>query len=72
LVLNAPWGFDARTVATPAMLLYGRTDDIVPAGHMEFYRRTLPNIAAIHLSDDDHIATVVNNKQRIIDWLRRA
>ncbi|HET6467157.1 MAG TPA: alpha/beta hydrolase [Geminicoccaceae bacterium] len=71
-VLAAPWGFDPAKVTVPTALFHGRRDLIVPLGHLEFYRRTLPRVRAVEISDDEHVSVVVNNRDRIVAAVTRA
>ncbi len=56
-----PWGFDVADIRVPVLLVYGRTDVLVPAAHGDWLADHIPNAiawveeAAGHLGDDSTI-----------------
>jgi pimeloyl-ACP methyl ester carboxylesterase len=61
LAFAQPWGFEVEDIRVPVLLVYGRTDVLVPAAHGDWLARHIPGAVAWineetgHLGDDESI-----------------
>jgi pimeloyl-ACP methyl ester carboxylesterase len=51
IAFTRPWGFEVEDIRVPVLLVYGRTDVLVPPAHGDWLARHIP--AAIAWVDDD-------------------
>ena len=68
LAFTKPWGFDVEDIRVPVLLIYGRTDVLVPPAHGDWLARHIPNAEtwvsdeAGHMGDDEQF-------ERQMAWL---
>jgi len=61
LAFVRPWGFEVESIRVPVLLVYGRTDVLVPAAHGDWLAKHVPGAIAWvddesgHMGDDDTI-----------------
>ena len=49
-----PWGFNLADIVVPVLLMYGRRDIFVPAGHGEWLAERVPGVEARWFDEDGH------------------
>ncbi len=64
-----PWGFDVDAIETPALIVQGAGDRVVPPSHAHWLYRTLPHSELWLRKGDGHVS-VLDACALVIDWLR--
>jgi pimeloyl-ACP methyl ester carboxylesterase len=64
----APWGFDARQIGGPLLLLQGGRDRIVPSSHARWLQRRASSAELWMRPDDGHIS-ILHSGAAALDWL---
>lgn len=69
LAYVSPWGFDARQIIAPVLLLHGGKDRIVPSTHASWLADRCPSAELLLSPADGHIS-VLSSAESALEWLR--
>ncbi|MBA3348373.1 MAG: alpha/beta hydrolase [Actinobacteria bacterium] len=70
LAFTLPWGFEVDAIATPALVVQGREDLMVPGGHGDWLAASIPGAEAWLTDGEGHLTLFETpSVERIHEWL---
>ncbi len=70
LAFTRPWGFEAAEIGPPVLVVQGRQDLMVPAGHGDWLANRIPGAEAWFSEDEGHLTLFQpRSVRRIHEWL---
>jgi len=66
---GSPWGFELSAISVPVLLMHGRRDQFVPAGHGQWLAEHIPGVEARLFDHDGHLTLVTNRIPEVHSWL---
>jgi pimeloyl-ACP methyl ester carboxylesterase len=62
------WGFDPGDIATPALLVHGTADRVVPASHARWLAEHIDGAELLEVEGASHIS-VMSAAPTVLDWI---